>query len=1029
MKLTEYSINNSVTSWMFALILLFGGIVAYNGLGRLEDPEFTLKMAMVTTSYPGASPSQVEEEVSYPIENAIQQLPYVKFVTSISSAGFSQIVVEMKPNYRKDDLKQIWDELRRKINDLKPQLPPGVNTPTVIDDFGDVFGVLLAISGDGYSYEELKDYSDYLRRELVLMKGVGKVSVAGEQQEQIVVEITRNKLAALGISSSRIYQLLQTQNQVSNSGRVKIGTEYIRLHPTGEFQTVKELEGLIISNPGASELVYLGDVATISRDYAEVPFNITNYNNKQALLLGVSFASGVNVVDIGKHIEDRIKELESFRPIGLEVANVYNQPAEVDNSMQNFMVSLVEAIAIVIAVLLIFMGVKTGILIGIILLLTVLGTFIFMNLFSIDLQRISLGALIIALGMLVDNAIVVTEGILIGMKKGQTKLQASLSITSQTNLPLLGATVIAIAAFAPIGLSSDATGEFAGSLFWVLLISLLLSWVTAITLTPFFANIMFKETAQKDNSTDGSSEQNQSNEDPYKGAIFTGYKAILTFSMKHRVITLLMMLALFVVSVIGFGQVKQSFFPKSNTPMFYLDYWRFQGSDIRETQKDIESIQAYLLKQDNVNQITSTVGRGAPRFMLTYAPEKAYAAFGQLIIRVENREALPEVMANIRTYVSNNYPQAQFKVKAMEIGPTTDAKIEARFSGPDPDVLRNLAMQASEVLKADGKAFNIRHDWRERTKVIRPQFNEAMGRRVGVTKHDIDELLLTNFSGQQVGLYREGTKLLPIVARAPKEERLNIDTLPELQVYSASSGKHVPITQVINGFETDWEDSLIMRRDRKRTITVMADHDVLGDETAASLFSRVKAPIEDISLPPGYSFEWGGEYESSKNAQAALFGGLPLGYLVMFAITVLLFNSIKAPLVIWATVPLALIGVSTGLLVMGAPFSFMALLGLLSLSGMLIKNGIVLVDQINLELSEGKEPYNAVFDSAVSRVRPVAMAAITTILGMIPLLFDVFFESMAVTIMFGLGFATILTLIVVPVLFTVLYKIKFIPKT
>lgn len=1029
MKLTAYSINNSVTSWMFALILLFGGIVAYNGLGRLEDPEFTLKMAMITTAYPGASPSQVEEEVSYPIENAIQQLPYVKFVTSISSAGFSQIVVEMKPIYRKDDLKQIWDELRRKINDLKPQLPPGVYTPTVIDDFGDVFGVLLAISGDGYSYEELKDYSDYLRRELVLIKGVGKVEVSGEQQEQIVVEITRNKLAALGISSSRIYQLLQTQNQVSNSGRVKIGSEYIRLHPSGEFQTVKELEGLIISNPGASELVYLGDVASITRKYAEVPHHITNYNNKQALLLGVSFSSGVNVVEIGKNIEKRINELESFRPIGLEVANVYNQPAEVDNSMQNFMVSLVEAVAIVIAVLLIFMGVKTGFLIGIILLLTVLGTFIFMNLFSIDLQRISLGALIIALGMLVDNAIVVTEGILIGMKKGQTKLQASLSITSQTNLPLLGATVIAIAAFAPIGLSSDATGEFAGSLFWVLLISLLLSWVTAITLTPFFANIMFKETVQKNNKADESSEQEQSDNDPYKGAIFTGYKKILTLGMKHRTITLLMMLALFVMSVVGFGQVKQSFFPKSNTPMFYLDYWRFQGSDIRETQKDLESIQAYLLKQNQVTQITSTAGRGAPRFMLTYAPEKSYPAFGQLIIRVENREALPEVMANIRTYVSENYPQAQFKVKAMEIGPTTDAKIEARFSGPDPDVLRGLALEASKVLKDDGQAFNIRHDWRERAKVIRPQFNEAMGRRVGVSKHDIDELLLTNFSGQQVGLYREGTKLLPIIARAPSEERLNIDTLPELQVYSPSSGKHVPITQVINGFETDWEDSLIMRRDRKRTITVMADHDVLGNATAASLFNRIKAPIEAIKLPQGYSFSWGGEHESSKNAQAALFGGLPLGYLAMFVITVLLFNSIKAPIVIWATVPLALIGVSTGLLVMGAPFSFMALLGLLSLSGMLIKNGIVLVDQINLELSEGKEPYYAVFDSAISRVRPVAMAAITTILGMIPLLFDVFFESMAVTIMFGLGFATVLTLIVVPVLYTVLYKIKFIPQT
>jgi len=1019
MKLAEYSIKNSVTSWMFALILLIGGIISYNSLGRLEDPEFTLKMAMITTTYPGASPTQVEEEVTYPIENALQQLPYVDFVRSISSAGFSQIIVEMKPIYRKEDLRQIWDEMRRKVNDLERILPPGVNSPNVIDDFGDVYGVLLSVSGEDYSYEELKDYSDYLRRELVLVNGVGKVSVAGEQQEQVVVEIASSRLAALGIPTSRIYQLLQTQNQVSNSGKVKIGSEYIRLHPTGEFNSVKELESLIISNPGASELIYLGDVATIKRAYAEVPNHITNYNNKQALLLGLSFSSGVNVVKIGEAIEKRMKELESFRPIGLEVVNVYNQPAEVDKSMKSFMLSLGEAVAIVIAVLLLFMGVKTGILIGVVLLLTVLGTFIFMNFFSIELQRISLGALIIALGMLVDNAIVVTEGILIGMKKGKTKLQAALDITSQTNLPLLGATVIAVAAFAPIGLSSDATGEFAGSLFWVLFISLLLSWITAITLTPFFAHVMFKETTKENQSNQ------QSAEDPYQGAIFTAYKTLLNICMKHRAITLVMMVILFVLALMGFGQVKQSFFPKSNTPMFYVDYWRYQGSDIRETQKDIESIQAYLLKQEKVKQITSTVGRGAPRFMLPYAPEKSYPAFGQLIIRVEDRDALDPVMREVRAFVSSNYPDAQFKVKAMEIGPSTDAKIETRFTGPDPDVLRNLAKQAADILKADGKAFNIRHDWRERTKVIRPQYNEAMGRRVGVSKNDIDSLLLTNFSGQQVGLYREGTKLLPIIARAPSDERLNIDTLPELLVYSEASNKHVPITQVINGFKTDWEDSLIVRRDRKRTITIMADHDVLGDETAASLFARVKAPIEAIKLPQGYTMAWGGEYESASKAQAALFGGLPLGYLVMFVITVLLFNSLKAPLVIWATVPLALIGVSFGLLSMGAPFSFMALLGLLSLSGMLIKNGIVLVDQINLELNEGKDPYLAVFDSAVSRVRPVAMAAITTILGMIPLLFDVFFESMAVTIMFGLGFATILTLLVVPVLFTVLYKIKY----
>lgn len=1022
MKLTAYSIKNNVTSWMFALILLIGGVVSYNDLGRLEDPEYTLKKAMITTSYPGASPTQVEEEVSYPIENALQQLPYVDYVTSISSSGFSQIFVEMKSTYRKEDLRQIWDEMRRTVNDLSTRLPPGVNPPSIKDDFGDVFGVLLAISGEGYSYEELKDYVDYLRRELVLIKGVSKITVAGQQQEQIVVEITRNKLAALGISAKRIYQLLQTQNQVSNSGKVKIGSEYIRLHPSGEFQSVNELEGLLISNPGASQLIYLGDVAKISHTYAEVPNQVTNYNNKQALLVGISFLSGVNVVEVGKVIDQRMKELEYVRPVGMQIDTVYNQPAEVQKSMQGFILSLVEAVAIVIAVLLIFMGLKTGLLIGAILLLTVLGTFIFMNLFNIDLQRISLGALIIALGMLVDNAIVITEGILIGIKKGQTKLKASLDITSQTHLPLLGATVIAIVAFAPIGLSSDSTGEFAGSLFWVLLISLLLSWVTAVTLTPFFANLLFNDSkiiTNVDTNKSGNVDQ------IYQGTFFKSYKYLLDVCMKYRKITILVMIGFFIGAVMAFGQVKQSFFPPSNTPMFYLDYWRYQGSDIRETQKDIESIQAYLLKKPEVKQITSTTGRGAPRFMLTYAPEKSFAAFGQLIIRVENREALTVTIANLREFVKDNYPQAEFKIKPMEIGPSKDAKIEARFTGPNPDVLRQLAEQASAILKEDQGAFNVRHDWRSRTKVIRPQFNEAMGRRVGISKQDLDNLLLTNFSGQQVGLYRQGTNLLPIIARAPNEERLSIDNLPDLQIYSEAARAYIPITQVVNGFDTDWEDSLILRRDRKRTITVMADHDILGNETAASLFKRVKPVIESIPLPPGYTLNWGGEYESSSRAKAALFGGLPLGYLAMFIITVLLFNSLKSSLVIWATVPLALIGVSVGLLIMGAPFSFMALLGLLSLSGMLIKNGIVLVDQINLELTQGKEPYLAVFDSSISRVRPVAMAAITTILGMIPLLFDAFFESMAVTIMFGLGFATILTLIVVPVLFSMLYKIPY----
>ncbi|TMP31732.1 MFS transporter [Pseudoalteromonas rubra] len=1013
MSLAKWSIENKVISAMFALLLLLAGTVSYFGLGQLEDPEFTLKKAMVITVYPGASPQQVEEEVTYPIENAIQSLPYVDYVTSISSPGQSQITVEMKSTYRKEDLKQIWDELRRKINDLEPNLPPGVYPPKIMDDFADVYGVLYAITGDGYSYEELKEYVDYLKRELVLVDGVSKVTIAGEQQAQVTVEISSQKLSQLGISHNRIFSLLQTQNSVSNAGKIRVGDESIRIHPTGEFNQVSELEDLLISKPGAKELIYLGDVATVRREYAEIPTHITRYNRDQSLLLGISFSSGVNVVEVGKAIDKHLASLEYQRPHGMSVHTVYNQPNEVEKSVDGFIVSLLEAVAIVIVVLLIFMGVKSGILIGGILLLTVLGTFVFMKMFAIDLQRISLGALIIALGMLVDNAIVVTEGILINLKRGQTKIKAAVNIVEQTKWPLLGATVIGITAFAPIGLSSDASGEFAGSLFWVLLISLLLSWVTAITLTPFFANILFKEEIQQGNNS----------EDPYQGLIFTAYKALLRACLRFRWTTVVAMIALLGCAMVGFKSVKQSFFPASNTPMFYVDYWHYQGADIRSTADNLEKLERFLQSDDLVKEITTTIGQGAPRFMLTYSPEKQYASYGQLIIRVTDRDAVATMIAKVRDFAANNELDGKLKIKRMEIGPSTDAKIEARFSGPDPVVLRQLADQAKNRLAQDSGAFNIRDNWRQRSKVLEPVFNEQKARRLGISKSDLDQLLLTSVSGNKVGLYRDGTKMLPIVARAPEIERRNVENLVDLQIFSPVLNVYVPLGQILDGVEVVWEDSLIMRRDRKRTITVMADHDVIGNETPAKLFARVRADIEAIELPQGYEMQWGGEFESSSKAQKAIFGSLPLGYLSMFIITVLLFNSVRKPLVIWSTVPLAIIGVTAGLVIFQAPFSFMALLGLLSLSGMLIKNGIVLMDQINLELDSGKDPYQAVFDSGVSRVRPVSMAAVTTILGMIPLLFDVFFKSMAVTIMFGLGFATVLTLIVLPVIYCLFFKV------
>ncbi|MEC4725539.1 efflux RND transporter permease subunit [Shewanella sp. D64] len=1023
MNFAEYAIKHKVVSWMFALLLLVGGSISFLGLGQLEFPEFTLKQALVVTAYPGASPEQVEEEVTLPLEDALQQLDAIKHITSINSAGLSQIEIEVHDYYGADELPQVWDEVRRKVNDKLGELPPGVATPSVIDDFGDVYGILLNVSGDGYTSRELQNYADFLRRELVLVDGVKKVTIAGKIIQQVVVEISQQKLNALGLDQDYIYSLINSQNVVSNAGSIRVGDNRIRIHPTGEFNQVAQMERLLISTPGSTKLIYLGDIASIYKDNDETPTNIYHGNGQSALSVGISFSSGVNVVDVGVAINEKLVQLDNERPIGIHLNTVYDQSKMVDQTIAGFLINLAESIGIVIVVLLIFMGVRAGLLMGLVLLLTILGTFIMMKVLNIELQIISLGALIIALGMLVDNAIVVTEGILIGIKRGQSRLETSKQVVSQTQWPLLGATVIAILAFAPIGLSDTATGEFCVSLFQVLLISLFISWITAMTLTPFFCHLMFK-----DGEVSG-----DENEDPYKGLIFQFYRTSLNVAMRFRAITLLVVIAALFTSVMGFGYVKNVFFPASNTPMFFVDVWMPEGTDIKATEALLSRIEKDLLQQEASHNIglvnlTSVIGQGSQRFVLSYVPEKGYSSYGQLLIEMTDLTSLDRYMRTLERELSLTYPEAEYRFKYMENGPSPAAKIEARFFGEDPVVLRQLATQAKAILDAEPTAVGVRHNWRNQVPLIRPQLALAQARETGISKQDLDNSLLVNFSGKQIGVYRENSHLMPIIARAPAEERLDADSLWKLQVWSSENSVFVPATQVVSEFSTEWENPLIMRRDRKRMLAVYADPINGTDETADSVFRKVRADIEAIPLPTGYEFEWGGEYETAGEAQVSVFSSIPMGYLAMFLITVLLFNSIRQPLVIWFTVPLALIGVVCGLLIFDAPFSFMALLGLLSLTGMIIKNGIVLVDQINLELSSGKDPYRAVVDSSVSRVRPVLMAAITTMLGMVPLLSDAFFGSMAITIIFGLGFASVLTLIVLPVTYTLAFRIPYLGK-
>ncbi len=1014
MNIAEYSIKNKVISWLFIVILAIGGVTSFLELGRLEDPAFTIKDAMIVATYPGATSKEVEEELTYPLEKEIRKLPYIDRITSTSSNGMSQIMVSMKMDYGPDELPQIWDEMRRKINDLQPTLPQGVQSLQIIDDFGDVYGVMLMLTGDDYDYVELKRYADHLRREIELVDGVGKVDIAGDQQEMLFVEISLDRLASLNLDMNVVSGLLNQQNNVVSAGEVMVNGESLVIRPSGTLNTVQALENLIIHGRDTGNLIRLKDVATITRGIQEKPGNMILFNGKKAINIGISFASGVNVVEVGERLNAELSSLESIKPAGLDMSYFYNQAQEVDDSVKAFVISLAEAVAIVIIVLLFTMGLRSGVIIGVVLLLTVFGTFILMNYNNIELHRISLGALIIALGMLVDNAIVVVEGILVGLKKGRTKVQAAVDIVKQTQWPLLGATVIAITAFAPIGLSQDATGEFMGSLFWVLCFSLFLSWVTAITLTPFLADLLLKE--EKDT--------NGEDEDPYKGWLFVVFGALLKFSLRFRWMTIAAMVALLVGAVIAFGNVKQQFFPPSNTPMFYVDMWMPEGTDIRQTIKQAEKVESYIRQQDDIDFVSVSIGQGLQRFALTYQPEKSYEAYAQFQVRTTDRDNMFKLLHKLDDNLAKTFDEPTFQFKLMEFGPSPASKIEARITGPDPKVLRELAVQVEDILHTDPGARNIRHDWRERTKELVPVFNESKARRLGISKEDLSSTLQMAFGGSTFGVLRDGTHTLPIMMRLPEAERVDFESLQNVKIWSPSLQTYIPVDQIIDGVELDWSEPLIQRRDRKRTLTVLADHDVLSDDTAASLFARVQPKVMALHIPEGYEITWGGEYESSKDAQEGLFGSLPMGYLLMFIITILLFNSIKKPLVIWFTVPLSIIGVAFGLLTTNMPFSFTAFLGLLSLSGMILKNGIVLLDQINLELESGKDPYLAIVDSAISRVRPVSMAALTTILGMIPLVFDAFFGSMAITIMAGLGFATVLTLIVVPVMFAILFRIK-----
>ncbi|MGA7982894.1 MAG: efflux RND transporter permease subunit [Chromatiaceae bacterium] len=1009
MNIGEYSIRNPVVSWLLVIILVGGGLWGFQSMGKLEDPAFTVKVAKIITYYPGASAQQVQDEVTYHIEEALQLMEQVKWIKrSVSRPGVSDITVEFKDKYRGPDFPNIYDELRRKLADMQHKLPPGAQAPIVFDSFADVYGVYLSLSGEGYTWRDLRDTADFLKKRLILVPGVRKIVIDGEQPEVAYLEISRARLGELGIPLKNIANVLKSQNVVADAGNVAVGDEYLRIWPTGEASSVQSIGDVLVGSD-ENKLVRLGDIAKIRRAYKEVPAKYYYSDGRPALVLGLSMQSGQNVVEVGRSLDRLIAELRSDIPIGMELTAIYDQPKEVETSVNGFIISVAQAVAIVLVVLLLFMGLRVGIIIGAALLITVAGTLFVMAIYGIELQRISLGALVIALGMLVDNAIVVAEGMLVRMRAGMRAPEAARETVGKTIWALLGGTVIGILAFAGIGFSQDSTGEFAGSLFYVILISLSLSWITAISTTPLLSGLLLKPGGAGGDA-----------DDAYGALPFRMYRGLLAQALRFRWLTIGAVLGLFVLSLWGFGFVKQAFFPSANTPLFFVDIWEPQGTDIRKTRDDTLRVSELLRGLEGVEQTTSVVGGPHQRFTLVYDAKDASSAYAQIIVRTDTRDRIDEVRNKVDAFLKDKLYWTDPILKGMMIGPGRDSKIEARFHGPDATVLRKLAEEAKAILRADPGTKEVRDDWREPVKVIRPVFDEQAGRQLGVTREDLAGALEYAFDGIQVGLYRDGERLLPILIRAPETERLDVTMIQDIQVWSPVMQRAVSVAQVVKDFETVWENQVIGGRDRMQTI--IASCNPTGP-LARPLFERLRPQIEAIKLPPGYSLSWGGEYEDQTKAQSSLFGVLPPSFLAMILVSILLFGKLKQPLIIWLTVPLAIVGVTAGLLAADAAFDFMSLLGALSLVGLLIKNAIVLIDEIDQQIDSGKEPYTAILDSGVSRMRPVVLAAATTILGLIPLLPDVFFVNMAITMMAGLGFATLLTLVVVPTLYAMLFHI------
>lgn len=1010
MTITEYAFKNKVVIYFILLLVLVGGIASYFSMGKLEDAVFTIKTALVVTVYPGASPHEVEQEVTEVIEQAVMEMDNIKEIYSTSSAGYSIVQVDIVHALSNEDMPQQWDILRKKVKDVLSTLPQGAHAPNVIDDFGDVYGMFYAITADGFSREKLHDYAEYLKRELLTVGQVGKITLFGDRAECVDIKIDNAKIAELGINPGLIIQALNAQTNIAPAGNIELSDKYVRVTGNIATQSVDEIKKVIIRV--GNEQFYLGDIAKVEKSFLDPPQNLMYHNGAEAIGLAVSTKKGGNVLELGENLSRKIEQLKANLPVGINLTQVYSEANEATTANKRFITNLMESVGIVVLVLMLFMGLRSGLLIGSGLIFSILGTILVMYLWGISMHRTSLSAIIVAMGMLVDNAIVVTDGALVNIQRGMNRRKAIIDISRTTAMPLLGATLIAVLAFLPVFIAKSNSAEINHDLFLVLAISLSLSWFFAMTQTAITNERFLKVKKIK--------------EDPYDNKFYAFFKRFLAVVIRYKWWSISAVVVMLFLAILLFGKVKKAFFMPLDKSYTLVDYWLPEGTTIHKVQKDLAIAEKDLFKNlPEVRNITTSLNKTPPRYFLSAHNENYNTSFGQLMIETHSAEEAVEIRPYLQKYFAENFPDARVRVKGYISGPPIKYKVEARFMGPDPAVLRRLAEQAENIMHSEPAVGDITNDWRNKVLTWSPVYSPIKAKRAGITRSDLGNAIQrSTSSGLMIGMYRENDEKLPLVLKVDNQSLNNIESIENTGVWSMQGKTSVPLKEVTDSIGIGWENGLIQRYNQQRAITVQCDP-ADPKMTGATLLSLVRDSIEAIPLPAGYSFMWAGEYKTSKEANASTRQYMPLALFLSILIIIMLFNNVRQTVVVLLVIPLSVIGVAIGLFITNSAFGFMAIIGFMGLIGMVLKNAIVMMDQIRINMSkEGINRYKALQDAAVNRLRPVFLAALTTMLGMLPLVTDSMFSSMAVTIIFGLLFATVLTLIVVPLLYASFYKIK-----